>query len=222
MSYIANSSFSSTNLCSAVGTEKNQLLTVQFTMPLQPQIAVAIALYLSFICILDGIEAADSTNATANTVVTIIRTSVQSNRRQRNGENASIEPEQGNNRPKKRRYIKWDWPQARAAVMRDYWGPNPNFSDWQFERVFRITRVIADRLLNVLGNEDPFFTQRLDGLGKLGICPKVKLLFALKLIAYVISPSGFQLYFQMGLPTARQCLMRFIFVVSNSFELQEH
>jgi hypothetical protein len=106
--------------------------------------------------------------------------------------------------------------------MRDYWGPNPNFRDRQFERVFRITRVIADRLLNVLGNEDPFFTQRFDGLGKLGICPKVKLLFALKLIAYGISPSGFQSYFQMGLPTARQCLMRFIFVVSNSVELQEH
>jgi Plant transposon protein len=122
---------------------------------------------------------------------------------------------------KKRRFIKWDWERARHAIRNDYWGPTPSFSDCQFERVFRVSRSVADRLMNLLAQDDAFFTERFDALGKLGICPKAKLLMGLKLLGYGISPSGFQAYFQMGFATARQCLLHLVKGLSTNINLQQ-
>ena len=95
-------------------------------------------------------------------------------------------------------------------------GPSPRFNDRQFERVFRISRKSADELLLLCANQDPFFTQRQDIVtGEMGICPKVKILFALQLMAYGASASAFQSYFQIGESTANQCLERLSFVIAN-------
>jgi Plant transposon protein len=122
----------------------------------------------------------------------------------------------------KRRYIKWDWERARRCVFNDYWGsPTPTFNDGMFERTFRVTRLIADRLLQIAAISDPFFTDRTDALGRRGICPKVKLLMSLKLLAYGCSPSAFLAYFQMGETTARQCLTRFALIMSSHPDILE-
>jgi hypothetical protein len=138
---------------------------------------------------------------------------------QNNRRRARVE-EDGNVVRQRRRFIKWDWEGARQAIQRDYYGPEALFNDRQFERIFRVSRPIADRLLTILGNTDAFFTQRTTVSGKLGICPKAKMLMALKLVGYGISPSGFQDYFQMGLPTAHLALRKFLQIVSSSDELR--
>ena len=89
----------------------------------------------------------------------------------------------------KRTRIDWDHNRAKLCVQHDYWGPQPHFPDRQFERVFRITRAIADRVLSAVARADTFFTKKPDALGNPGICPKVKLLMGLKCIAYGVSPS---------------------------------
>ena len=102
------------------------------------------------------------------------------------------------------------------VIEKDYWTPiTPLFNDRMFERTFRVSKQIANIILQVAGSSDPFFTDRVDGLGKAGICPKVKILMGLKLMAYGCSPSAFMDYFQMGETTARQCLLRLCSVLSS-------
>ena len=121
---------------------------------------------------------------------------------------------------RKRMYIRWNHERARRCVEEDYWGPQAMFRDRQFERVFRITRKVADRLLQVAAHADVFFTERFDAALKRSICPKVKLLMGLKCIAYGVSPSAFQDYFQMGETTGRDCLKKLARVISSSDELR--
>ena len=126
-----------------------------------------------------------------------------------------LEEQAGEQQPaRKRMFINWNRARARSCVQEDYWGPTPRFNDRQFERVFRVTRRMADQILNTCAMADAFFTERIDACGKTAICPKVKILVALKLVAYGVSPSAFQDYFQMGLSTAHECLKRFSFVMA--------
>ena len=120
----------------------------------------------------------------------------------------------------KRRYIRWDHDRARDPIERDYWTPiAPLFDDRMFERTFRVTKQIANIILQLAGSSDPFFSDRVDGLGKRGICPNVKFLMGLKLMAYGCSPSAFMDYFQMGETAARQCLLRLCTVLSSHPDL---
>ena len=115
---------------------------------------------------------------------------------------------------------KYDWERSRKAIQTDYLGPSPIFDDKQFERVFRVTRGLAELLALELGNSNDFFTQRRDVSGRLGICPKVKILMGLKQLAYGCSPAAFQAYFQMGETTGRLCLTEMCRSIAGSAELR--
>jgi hypothetical protein len=122
--------------------------------------------------------------------------------------------------PPKRRSSRWDWERARSAVLKDYMGPQPIFDDRQFERMFRISRTVMQELRLILGKTDDFFTEKICVVrGTKTICPDVKILFALKQLAYGISPQAFLDYFQMGETTARKCLIHFAAAVNGSDEL---
>lgn len=121
---------------------------------------------------------------------------------------------------RQRRVTQYDWERARDAVWKDYMRPDPIFNDRQFERIFRITRSVMQELRIILGNQDDFFTDKLCFVtGKRTISPDVKILFALKQLAYGISPHAFLDYFQMGETTARKCVIRFAAAVTSSEDL---
>ena len=82
---------------------------------------------------------------------------------------------------------------ARACVEQDYFCINPVFDDKQLERIFRITKVMAQNILNVCARTDPFFTDETDATNRSNIGPMVKVLMALKMLAYGCSaPTAFQ------------------------------
>jgi Plant transposon protein len=120
----------------------------------------------------------------------------------------------------KRKYIEYDRERARKAVYDDFMGPYPVFKDFQFERFFRITKSHAEYLLKICGEKDNFFCSTADALQRQSICPNVKLLMALKCLAFGVSPSAFQDYFQMGYTTGRQCIIRFCQIISQSEEIK--
>ena len=122
----------------------------------------------------------------------------------------------------KRAFINWNRERAKLCVEEDYLGPSPRFRDRDFECVFRISRAKADRIINILGNADPFFTRRVDASGKESICPRVKFLMALKMLAYGVSPAAFQDYFQTGLSTAHDCLKSFCRIIAHDDDLKQH
>ena len=132
-----------------------------------------------------------------------------------------LEEEASNNPPRaKRTVISWNWERARNCIHEDYWGPRPTFNDRMFERVFRVTRSIADCLMNICGQAHPWFRSTTLVTGEQGIDPKAKLLIALKSIAYGVSPSAFLDYFQMGLTTAQHSVKLFSNIVANDDTLK--
>jgi hypothetical protein len=56
----------------------------------------------------------------------------------------------------KREYIRYDRERARMSVVYDYLGPQPIFPDHQFERFFRITRPMAQLVLETCCRTDSF------------------------------------------------------------------
>jgi hypothetical protein len=67
-----------------------------------------------------------------------------------------------------------------------------------------------------LGIEDDFFTDKICAVtGKRTICPDVKILLAIKVLAYGTTPFAFLDYFQMGVTTAQDCVRNFAYAVSN-------
>ena len=60
-------------------------------------------------------------------------------------------------------------------IEKDHWTPiAPLLNEQMLERSFCVSKQIANIMLQLAGSSDPFFTFRIDGLGKAGISPKVK------------------------------------------------
>jgi hypothetical protein len=89
----------------------------------------------------------------------------------------------------------------------------PIFSDKQFERFFCVTLTIAQQLLYACANSSVLFVDGYDATKRKSICPKVKILMCLKCLAYGVSPSAFQDYFQMGESTGLLYLKTFCCIV---------
>jgi Plant transposon protein len=121
---------------------------------------------------------------------------------------------------KRRRASRFLHDRARACVEQDYFCLQPVFDDKQFERIFRITKSMAQQILNVCARTDPFFTDTQDATNRWNIGPMVKVLLGLKMLAYGCSPTAFQDYFQMGEATGRKCLTKMTKIVANDDELK--
>jgi hypothetical protein len=75
---------------------------------------------------------------------------------------------------------------------------------------------MAQSLLEICCQADCFFREGFDAVGRRSICPKVKLLMGLKLLAYGVSASAFVDYFQMGVSTGRLCFQKLCQSISGS------
>ena len=63
----------------------------------------------------------------------------------------------GEGAPKRRRQSRYQHDRATQAVEQDYFCLTPVFDDKQFERMYCITKTMAQQLLNVCALTDPFF-----------------------------------------------------------------
>lgn len=121
---------------------------------------------------------------------------------------------------KKRKMIRYDRERAYRCVMDDWLGPVPRFDDKQYERHFRITRSMAQHILQHLAARDKYWRITADATRRTSIYPEVKLTMALKVLAYGVSTFAFLDYHQMGYSTARECVERFAKGVINTPELR--
>jgi hypothetical protein len=84
-----------------------------------------------------------------------------------------------------RRMVTYGRAQAAEAIYRDYLHPEtPRFDDKTFQRIFRVTKTIFQRILELCANNDEFFTERMDAIGSVPIDPAVKVLYCLKILAF--------------------------------------
>ena len=122
--------------------------------------------------------------------------------------------------PPKRKRKSYDRNRARLCIQSDYLGPNSTFCD-DFHRIFRITRLIYNRIKNLCMREDPFFRDGADCCGTVSHSVDAKLLIALKYLAYGVSVNCFRDYFQMGETTALLCCEKFVRCLIRINELRD-
>jgi hypothetical protein len=125
--------------------------------------------------------------------------------------------------PKRRRSVsRYNWQRARQCIQEDFLGPVPIFNDRQFERTFRVTRAIVEEIYLVVSGADPFFRNYVCVVRQVpGICPFAKILMSLQMLAFGVSPSAIQHYYQMGETTARDAFKRFTRIIAGSENLRQ-
>ena len=101
---------------------------------------------------------------------------------------------------KKRRPCKHDHERAWQCIQQDYLGPEPIFTDKQFEEVYRLTKSGVERLIDACCRHRPdcFGRDLKDATGKKGIRVECKVLGILKCVAFGCSGVVFRDYHQMA------------------------
>ena len=90
----------------------------------------------------------------------------------------------------------FDRKRAAYCIDSDYLSYESRFDDKQFVFMFRITKSMVELLLKTLRKYNSFFRTTCDCTGQKSVKPIIKLLSALKYLAFGISYHAFMDYFQ--------------------------
>jgi len=82
-----------------------------------------------------------------------------------------------------RRYLARPREEANQRLMQDYFTDIPVYNSAIFRRRFRMRRLLFLRIVDALGEWNPFFTLRLDALNRPGLSPIQKCTAAIRQLA---------------------------------------
>lgn len=74
--------------------------------------------------------------------------------------------------------------EGHARLYNDYFAEVPVYPSSLFRRRFRMRKHVFERLLNAVTQHDPWFQQRRDAAGRLGLSPLQKCTAAVRQLAY--------------------------------------
>jgi hypothetical protein len=116
-----------------------------------------------------------------------------------------------------RKVIKRDYLQGEERLFHDYFSDNPVFPPHLFRRRFRMSRELFFRLQYALEAHDPYFIQKRNAAGTLGLSSLQKMTAALRILAYGVAADSTDEYVRIGESTAIESLRRFVKAVVNIF-----
>ena len=123
---------------------------------------------------------------------------------------------------RKHRRTLHDHERAWQCIEQDCLGPEPTFTDKQFEEVFRLAKSKVERLMQVCCRHKPkTFNPGPDATGKPGIRPEVKVLSVFKCVAFGCSGVAFRDYHQMARNATSECLKDFFYSITVDEELAQ-
>nr|XP_017243885.1 PREDICTED: uncharacterized protein LOC108215812 [Daucus carota subsp. sativus] len=100
---------------------------------------------------------------------------------------------------------------------RDYFSDHPTYPDYIFRRRFRMRRSLFVRIQSAIESHDPYFVQRCDAIGVLGLSPLQKMTAALRIIAYGLPADAIDDYVRIGESTAIESLRKFVKAIVQIF-----
>ncbi|XP_024010052.1 putative nuclease HARBI1 [Eutrema salsugineum] len=118
---------------------------------------------------------------------------------------------------KKRAVIERHREEGHIRLWNDYFSENAIYPDHLFRRRFRMNKALFLRIVHRLSNEVPFFQQRRDARGRLGLSALQKSTTAICLLAYGTTLDSVDEYLRLGATTARSCLENFVEAIINLF-----
>jgi hypothetical protein len=113
--------------------------------------------------------------------------------------------------------IKRDYLQGQERLFRDYFAENPVFPHHLFRRRFRMSRPLFFRLQSALEAHDPYFIQKRNVVGTLGLASLQKMTAALRMLAYGVAADSADEYVRIGESTAVESLRKFVKAEVNIF-----
>ena len=94
-------------------------------------------------------------------------------------------------------------------LIADYFCDNPTYPDYYFRRRFHMGKPLFLRIVQALGEWSPYFTQRVDALGRPGLSPLQKCTVAMHMLAYGVPTDKTDDHIRLGASTALESLEKF-------------
>jgi hypothetical protein len=102
-------------------------------------------------------------------------------------------------------------------LQQQYFCANPIYSDDDFRRRFRMTKALFTTIYDAVVQVDPYFEQRPNAAGKLGLHPLLKITAALRMLAYGSAADAVDENLEVSEAVALESLRRFCLAVVKCF-----
>jgi hypothetical protein len=123
----------------------------------------------------------------------------------------------GSRQKRSRMFIRRDFVQATKRIFHDYFAEPPLYSPNLFRRRFRMSRPLFLRSKSMLEATEPYFVQRRNAVGRLGLSSFQKMIAAIRMLAYGTTADLCDEYVKIGESTAMECLKKFVKAVVSNF-----
>jgi hypothetical protein len=130
---------------------------------------------------------------------------------------SSKQPGVGGSRPG-RRYVYREREACDERFYRDYFAEDSTFDAVKFCRRFRMKRDLFLHIVQEVCAFDPWFIQKRDGVGRLGLSYLQKCTAAIRMLAYGIPADATDEYCRTGESTAIEAMKRFTVAIRGCFE----
>ncbi|CAL5402850.1 unnamed protein product [Camellia sinensis] len=100
--------------------------------------------------------------------------------------------------------------QGHKRLYQDYFSETPIYPPNLFRRRFRMSRYLFLRILSMVEAYDPYFVQKKDAIGVLGLSSLQKMTAAMRMLAYGVAADSVDDYVRIGESTAIESLQRFV------------
>jgi hypothetical protein len=157
----------------------------------------------------DAFDFDDDTPVFAFQVATVVVAEEESNNQERRTRHRGSIP--GHNIVNRNRK------EGELRLYNDYFTENPKFTESQFQRRFRMSCHLFLRIANAVEAHNPYFKQRTNVLGVLGLSCLQKVTAAHKILAYGIPADLTDEYLRIGETTAIESLRTFVKAIVEVF-----
>ncbi|XP_024014464.1 uncharacterized protein LOC112088419 [Eutrema salsugineum] len=110
---------------------------------------------------------------------------------------------------KKKAYIEREREQGQIRLWNDYFSEDAIYPPHIFRRRFRMNKTLFMRIVDRLSEEVPYFQQRRNATGRLGLSALQKCTAAIRMMAYGCEADAVDEYLRIGESTAILCLENF-------------
>jgi hypothetical protein len=100
--------------------------------------------------------------------------------------------------PQRQSYIRRNHLQAHKGLFLDYFAESPLYPQKMFRRRFRMRLPLFCRILSAVEVHEPYYVQRRDNAGRLGLSSLQKITAALRMLAYGITGDLVDEYLKIG------------------------
>ena len=119
---------------------------------------------------------------------------------------------------KRRTYINRDFESAYNLLFRDYFSDTPTFDSEKFERRFRMSKELYLKIVEAIVQTQPLFSHHVDGIGKKGLHPLVKITAVWRCLCYGSAYDSVDEYLKIGESTVMIYLDLFIEAMLELFQ----